>query len=215
MKPSDTFDINESWRWLLQEILLARNAATLDEPRGPHLGKVVLDLLLPSLLYLRTISLFNEALGEYIIAKGYLYTNGSGLNEKLKVLNAQGDLKYSSELRKMKDRRNIVAHRSTTLDKILSQSVEWQEVDIAINVVEAALQHLNLIGQRPDFQFYAERLVELYPDTFHPDKPGVRLTHHHHFGIQEGEARILNIPVSIDYYAMGYSKPEDQSESKV
>jgi hypothetical protein len=103
----------------------------------------------------------------------------------------------------------MLAHRSRVPETYSELSVSWQEVNEAIDTIETVLKDLGLIGPRPDFRFFLERMTDLYPDEFHPEKPGVRLTQHFYFGIQEGETHILIFNKSFDRYAAGYKPPED------
>ncbi len=205
MKPVTNFDVNESWRWLLQETLLARNAFRLGSIIGPAVHKPVLDLLFPSLLLVRAVSLMDEALADYIDGKGYAVPKkyGTTLHGRLSFLDDQGDLSYSQNLRGLKDRRNGIAHRSTTPGTAHSTAVTWDELDQALGVVEAVLQKLNLIGPRPNLEFFWERDADLYPDEPPPDKPTIRVTHHYRYGVREGDVKLVEFSLSYDFHRLG------------
>jgi hypothetical protein len=205
MKPPVNFDVNESWRWLLQEIVLARNVFRLGATIGPAVNKPVLDLLLPSLLFVRATSMLDEALADYIDGKGYAVPKkyGTTLHGRLRFLNDQGKLAYSQELRDLKDRRNTIAHRSNVASTVQPTAVTWDELDWAVGVVEESLGRLNLIGPRPNFEFFWERDVDTYLDQPPPDKPTVRMTHHYRYGVREGEVRLVEFAQSFDFHRLG------------
>jgi hypothetical protein len=211
MKLPSGFDVNHAWRWLLQETLLTKNYQMFDQSLSPNNAGVILNAVLPVMAYIRAVSFLDEALGSYIEDKGYNTRGYSGsLDGRLKLLHDRGELVYSQQLRDIKDRRNHLAHRSSVPESISELSASWEEVDQAIDTVETALQAIQLIGQRPAFKVFGERKADFYPEQFHPDKPGVRLTHQYAFGVEENDARVLEIKRSINYYAIGYSPPTPQ-----
>ncbi|MBV8757613.1 MAG: hypothetical protein JO257_10070, partial [Deltaproteobacteria bacterium] len=102
MDAADDFDVKESWRWLLIEVELARHMWEIGGPvpGRPAPNKAVLDLLFPSLLFIRAVSLLDEALGKHIDERGY--TAGNSLHARLVCLDEKGELSYSAELRELK-----------------------------------------------------------------------------------------------------------------
>lgn len=208
MKYQNDFDVAYAWRWLLQEILLAKNCHQLDTFLAPSVSKVLLDALLPTISFIRVVSFFDEALSCYIeenklSTKGY----GSTLDARLRLLNDQSRIVYSLNLQNIKDRRNELAHRSRVPETYSELSASWQEVDETVQAVESELQSLGMIGNRPDFEFFWERTSNIYPDEFPLAKPGVRLTHHYCFGVKENGERVTEFKRSFDLYAVGYQPP--------
>jgi len=199
MDAPEDFDIQASWRRLLIEIELAKNVWTLGGPNdGPVPNKPVLDALFSPLLYLRAASLLDESLATHIKDRGYSLS-GSSLHARLVCLDANGALPYTNELRALKDRRNLVAHRS---DPTAQNTVTWDDLDAAVSVIEAALQHLRLIGPRPTFTFFAERKVDLYNERrgeLHPTKPEVSMTQHFRYGVREDANRLAEWRISFDF----------------
>lgn len=203
----ELFDVNFSWRWLLQDVLIARNAHLVGNMQ-PAVASLVWETVLPTTYYIRTVSFFDESLAFFIDSKDIkTHKKSNTLDAKLKLLSENGHLDYSQKLRDIKDRRNQLAHRSTGPETYFDLSASWKEVDDALDAIEATLQKLGLVGERPEFEFYWARDVDLYPDAFHPDKPGVRATYNFTFGVKEAGEEVLTFSKSYDNYAVGYASP--------
>ena len=202
------FDIQYAWRWVLQENMLAKNSHRIDNPMRPQVSQLILNAIVPSLCYIRTVSFFDEALAQFVDDNQLdSKTYRNNLDGRLQLLNARSKIKNFEKMISIKNRRNHLAHRSAVPESYAQVSISWADVDEVIDAIEAELQNLGLIDQRPNFNFFSDRRSDIYPEEFHPDKPGVRLTQHYTFGIKEDEQIVLEFRQSYDIFAPGYKPP--------
>jgi hypothetical protein len=141
-----------SWHALLQEVELARNYPVpyqLTSPAGAG-RNVILEAILPALLYIKATDLLDEALKlhmqqrELVLGPGYR----DSLAGRIGFLGDQGLLSDRSALTRLKDRRNELAHESV-------HKPTWGELDVATLQIHKELRHLGFAGDRPHYQFYA------------------------------------------------------------
>ena len=72
------------------------------------------------------------------------------LNGKIEFLQREILLQDPESLHAHRHRRNEVAHDPN------ATSLDWLELDLAVDKTEAELQHLDLVGSRPHYEFYGE-----------------------------------------------------------
>ena len=101
---------------------------------------------------------------------GRYYQN---LNGRIEFATDQGLLASGANLHHVLTRWNGLAHNSHT-------TVTWAELRTDIAAVHAELKHLNCVGDRPDYQFYAERNIE---DSAGAD---VSVVWHYQYGVKAG-----------------------------
>jgi len=194
-------EINELWRSHLQYVLLTRNCHLVTGTLAPPVTIDYLNIVLPPLAFLRTVSLCDESFEEYLDANGHTlprqYRND--LNGRITFLNDQRLITNSDALHELRRRRNTIAHRAA--DAFADDNgMKWHGVDAAIDTVEVALQQLALVEDRPSYEFHYGRDVDLYPGDPPPDKPNVRLTHHYYYGVKEHDNWVIQFRKSIDYH---------------
>jgi hypothetical protein len=142
-----------SWHALLQEVELARNYPVPYQLASPLGGgrNVILEAILPSLLYMRAMDLLDEALKlhmqkrELALAPSYR----DSLAGRIAFLGDQALLGDRGALNRLKDRRNELAHASV-------HKPSWAELDAATLQIHKELRHLGFAGDRPHYQFYAD-----------------------------------------------------------
>ena len=120
---------------------------------GTHITRnPILEQILPSLLYVRMVSLFDEGL------LGYMNINKlsmpmkkfkNDLNGRIEFLNENRLIQDSKECHRIRKRRNDIAHESAT-------NASWTDLKNDLPIVELELKNLGLIGSRPNYEFYAE-----------------------------------------------------------
>ena len=113
----------------------------------------ILEKILPSLLYLRMVSLFDEGLLRYIKNNELSmpkekYKNN--LNGHIEFLNDNGLIKNTKKCHQIRKRRNDIAHESNT-------GISWTDLDNDFRIFESELKNLDLIGERPSYEIYAEQ----------------------------------------------------------
>lgn len=143
-----------SWHALLQEVELARNYPVphqLTSPGGAG-RNVIIEAILPSLLYIKAMDLLDTGLKlhmqqrELALGPGHRDT----LAGRIAFLGDQSLLSDRGALTRLKDRRNELAHESV-------HKPSWAELDAATLLIHKELRHLGFAGDRPHYQFYAEK----------------------------------------------------------
>lgn len=165
-----------SWHRLLQEIELARNyhMPSMLDMFGATFRNPVLDYLVPSLLYLKLVAILDEALSFYIEQKNFGVPKNykNTLHGRIEFLNEQGEIKNYCTLRKIKDLRNLLAH-------VPAETTDWAMLDADLSTIENELQELGCVGERPNYEFFAQRSAMRAGD-----EPGVDHAQDYQFGIK-------------------------------
>ena len=167
----------------------------------PPVQKSFLDLIHPSLMFLRLVSVMDEGIDEFLNLKRLVVPTQYpiGLHGKLQFLHDERAITYTSDVIKIRQRRNQIAHEMPDYSSP-ETIVSWNELDNAIYVVEELLKKLNVITGRPEFDFEWGRDVDMYLQKPNPEKPDVIMTHHYYFGVKEHESWVVKINQSIDYH---------------
>jgi len=173
----------ESWLRHLMDIEFARmrHMVTVAEgviPGPDYVGVI----LLSSLLYVRTVSLLDEALEEYVDDPGLSMPRKyhRSLGGRIEFLASLGLLHTPQDLRDVKDRRNEIAHDS-------NKAASYDDLAQAVDIVEATLQHLNFVGPRPHAAAHAECAARATPN------PGALITHDYTYGVKLTDITSLTI----------------------
>ena len=146
-------DIQSRWHRLLKILEVSRNherISLLTSFGGSVARNPINDRILPSLLLLQFVSLFEDAAMQRIQEKGWIKKKkATTLNNLIQLLVEHKSVLDSSELHAIRHTRNDVAHNLKFND--------WDYLVYSINIIEKELQKWGLIGNRPDYQFFAER----------------------------------------------------------
>jgi hypothetical protein len=164
----------ESWLRHLTDIEFARTRHMITAAEGVIPGPDYVGvILLPSLLYVRTVSILDEALEEYVddreLSMPRKYRRSLG--GRIEFLDSLGLLHTPQDLRDVKDRRNEIAHDS-------NKAASYEDLAQAVDIVEATLQHLNFVGPRPHVAAHAECTSRATPN------PGALITHDYTYGVK-------------------------------
>ena len=170
--------IAKSWRRLLLELELARNhhRPYLLSSFTSHLHRnPILEYLLPALLYVKTVSILDEALAFQIETQGLLlrphYQNT--LKGRIDCLADQGILTKPETLHIIRERRNEIAHEADS-------QATWDELNADLDFMEEVLKQLGFVGERPQYEFYARR-----SGGEASSEPGVLFTQEYRYGLKE------------------------------
>lgn len=169
-------DIQESWNGFLQEVELAKHyhRPYLLYGFGGTFRNPLLDHLLPSLLYVKMVTILDEALVFYISHRGLTVPNGykKSLHGRIEYLNDQSLIENCVTLRGIRHLRNRLAHE-------VSVTTTWEKLSADLDTVENELQHLGFVGDRPDYEFFCER------SKMHGcNEPGIAFAQDFRFGIK-------------------------------
>ena len=175
---SAIINFKRAWRTYLLEWRMARNyhfPYLLNN--SPEIPNPLIDKILPSLLFMRVTSIFDEGLELYIKTESITMPRKKyrkDLNGRISVLSDLGVLENSNTLHNIRDRRNVVAHEKNS-------NVGWNQLSQDISEIEKTLQILNLIGERPHLECYGERSPIRWLDN-HPEIAGTETLC---FGVKE------------------------------
>ena len=188
-------EILKAWHRLLQEVELAKNyhLPYLLRGFGSTFRNPLLDFLLPSLLYVKMVAIFDEALIFLIDNRGLTPTKkyNKSFHGRLEFLNDQGFLLNHSVLIDVRDKRNLLAHEA-------SAAVDWNKLDSDLQAVDAELQHLGLVDKRPDYKYFGER-SKMRGD----DDPRVAFAQDYRFGIKCNDQVTMEVSFTEKTYNSG------------
>ena len=75
-------------------------------------------------------------------------------------------------LHDMRDLRNLLAHG-------ISETTKWEELGADLDEVERELQHLGVVGTRPEYEYFGER-----SKMRGGDEPGIAFAQDFRFGVK-------------------------------
>lgn len=142
------------------------------------------NFILPSLLYVRMVSLFDEGLSKYLGNKNLILPKKQykdDLNGRLKFFADRTLLAAPNECHRIRKRRNEVAHEH-------HRKASWKEVRNDLPIIEFELQKLGLIDKRPDYKFYAER-----SGANNSDDPDAEFEFVYSFGLKEQNKKCVEV----------------------
>lgn len=174
-------DIYNSWLRLLREATMAPRYADLYTAEfGPLVPNPLLDFLLPNLLFVKVMSVLDEALEFYIDNTSSLSgVNNKKLFDRINVLDNMGLISDVTALHDLRKLRNDIAHETIV-------QIDWLKLENAINTVEKQLQQLGFVGDRPLYETFSGRNVELpssHPEAFK--------TFHYYVGLKEDKKVVV------------------------
>jgi hypothetical protein len=124
----------------------------------------------------------------------YMSINGLALtgayrddfNGRTCLLADQGRLKDATKIHAIRKRRNSLAHDA-------SQSCRWEELDNAVNDGHPELQHLGIVGRRPDYKFFGEGSGP------RASTRGAEYAQDFVYGLKEDGKRVVAVSWSVDF----------------
>lgn len=145
--------IRKSWERFHQEALLATNyhmAPRRTEIQSNQIPNPVLDRLLPSVLFLRIVSILDEALEFCIDDRNIQWPHEKkrDLYNRINVLGDCGILRDRGKCHCIRERRNELAHEA-------GKFAQWSELYDCLDVAELELKNLGLVGDRPKYAWFA------------------------------------------------------------
>ena len=159
-------DTRETWWVFLVQLEFARNYPVAYQltSHGAAVRNPLLEAILPSLLHIKMTAILDEALGRYLeSSKTALPADyRPDLNGRIGFCSDAGLVLNHQALQGVRKRRNKAAHETFS-------DVSWSQLDQDLGEVHTALQHLGLVGERPEFRVEAERSAFLLSS----DEPGI------------------------------------------
>ncbi|HJT79215.1 MAG TPA: hypothetical protein VJ739_18610 [Gemmataceae bacterium] len=188
-------DTQKIWTTFLMEAELAKHykmANVISSVGGPPAPNPILDMLLPSLLYMRLGSLIDEGLVEYLDLQGLFLTKGyrDDFNGRTCFLDDQGKLNDAAKIHAIRKQRNLLAHEA-------DQSCTWDVLAGAIFDGHAELQHLGLVGSRPVYEFFGER------SGIKASQRGHKFAMDYVYGLKEGGRPVIKVSWTVDFGGEG------------
>lgn len=146
--------LQRSWRVFLLEYELAKHYHYPYLLYGGSTNRnPLLDKLLPSLLLIRAVSILDDSLQFELSIQGITLPQGQyrdNLKGRIAILSENGRLSAPEGLQKLRCRRNEMAHE-------VSLAATWEELASAVDLVEATLQELSIVGPRMALEYFGER----------------------------------------------------------
>lgn len=178
-------DVQRAWRLFLIDLLFARNYTIgYQNHPGPVAKNPVVERLLPSLLQVKAVALFDYFLHAWIDDRGIVVPKkpyGTNLKGCIDYLADHGYLAGRSRLHAIRGTRNALAHEPDGV-------VDWVELDRDISAIHAALFELNLVKEIPEWDIFSER-SGAQPGEI----PKAMRTFHYRIGIKNGDRMVAEI----------------------
>jgi hypothetical protein len=176
----------EKYYHFLQHLKLAENyhAPYLLEGGENITRNPILEQILPSLLYVQMVSLFDEGLLRYMDINELFMPKKrckNDLNGRIQFLSDNRLIKDSKECHRVRKKRNDIAHESAI-------NASWDGLNNDLSIVELELKNLGLIGDRPNYVFYAERAA-----ARDSKEENVICAWDYYFGLKEDGKKIIEI----------------------
>jgi len=120
------------------------------EIRNEDIPSPLLDSILPSMLYLRVVSILDEALEFYLDDHAIPWPprTKKDFYHRIDVLADSGILKNKAECHRIREMRNKLAHET-------GEFTTWDALHKCVDSVELELQNLGFIGVRPKYAWYS------------------------------------------------------------
>ena len=181
MNRTDTWSPKEAWRQFRLEAEAARHYpySYLLNNQETH-RDVLLERLLPTLLYIKGVAILDDSLELWLVDKGHSGYK-ENLNGRLQYLADKGLLQGTDELHKIRTRRNALAHEP-------SAACTWEELAEDILLMEVSLVSLDLVRPTEELEYFAERSA-LQASS----EPGIRFFYRITYGVKEGGQPALEI----------------------
>jgi hypothetical protein len=145
-------DIQSKWNRLLQVMLICKNhkfiqsISSINSSMSPN---PVIECVLPSLLFIQFMSLFEEAAIKKIQLEGWKLQKKENLYNLIEFLSLNDSILDYSIVDSIRVIRNDVAHNLRFID--------WSYLSDTVDIIEKELQNWRLIGNRPNYQVFANR----------------------------------------------------------
>lgn len=178
-------DIPNAWRLFHIDLLFARNYEMAHKlhsglaPKNP-----VLERLVPSLLHVKLVSIFDHSIRAWIDEncievpkKPY----GKDLNGRIDFLADKGHIADRRPLHTIRTRRNGLAHH-------IKSAISWAELDRDVETVQSALSALKLVSDSPKWSIFAEQSAAQAGEV-----PNSICTIHRRIGIRQEDKMIAEI----------------------
>ena len=179
-------DYVKEYQRFWQDLELARHYShfyVLVSGSAPLIKNPILEQIIPSLLYIRMVSFFDDGLILYIDSNDLSMPkkHKPDLHGRINFLNEIGKIKTADECHRIRDQRNSLSHETST-------GVTWEDIISDVPILEEELRNLGLIGQRPPYEFYGEA-----SKMRNSDKPGIIAERNYSFGLKENNQKRIEI----------------------
>ena len=166
--------MQDVWNRFLQQLVLARayqkpyelaQRPMNPEDALPGPENPVLEELLPSLLYVRLISILDEGLSNYIEEEAIAIKGKQDLYDRIEAIGER--LPRPAALHSLRERRRNLAHESAA-------RCTWDDLEAGVMDVQEAFEQLGLVGTQPYYEVNAEWSAhEVDPPTIERHGPAV------------------------------------------
>jgi hypothetical protein len=179
-----TWNPSQAWRRFRLEAEAARNypvSFSMDDFIGTaHRRDALLEALLPTLLYIKAVAIFDDSMKLWLEQNGHK-SPSSDLYGRLKYLADKRLLDDVETLHTVREERNRLAHEP-------GASCDWQRFGDDVSTVEKALVSLTLVRPTPKLEYFA-----VCSAMEGSNEPGVHHTRRFSYGVKENGKIALEI----------------------
>jgi hypothetical protein len=174
--PASAWSPPDAWRQLRLEVEAAKHYPfTYSLYIGQTHRDVLLDRLLPALLYIKAVAILDDALELWLDTNGHRLSGPyrNDLNGRLEYLKDNKLLNGVAQLHEVRRQRNRLAHGS-------DPSCDWPTLERDVATVESGLVFLDLVRSTRKLEFFGERSA-MEGST----EPGVAFCRTFKYGVKE------------------------------
>lgn len=176
--------LTTDWKNLLIDAAIAKQYHWITGD-GPSLCIPPVESVLVSGLLIRSVSLLDDAIEEYITSEGIqLPERNPKLHHRLLALEREGRLLVYDDIDTWRRRRNDVGHE-------VSETYTWEELLTCLSAIYRELHHIGLLKSFPSFEI--TKTVQRVP----PSSPGVTIEQEVRVEVKEGSNVVHTIRWSI------------------
>ena len=183
---------------------------TMEAELGKHHGMVqliagvglpapnmIVDGILPALLFVRLGSILDNGLKEYLAGNNLrlIRPYRNDFNGRINFVADKGLLRDSMEWHRIRNKRNDLAHG-------LFERCTWEELQGAIDTSDKELCHLCLAAPKPSYEFFGQKTRAA------PTEPHMLLKSDYTYGLKVGEQIVISVNWSTAHWERGYGPGE-------
>ncbi|MDR4520935.1 MAG: hypothetical protein R3E36_10120 [Nitrosomonas sp.] len=184
MSSGQGWNPRSAWRQFRLEAETAKNYPT---SYALYVGSthrdILLEQLLPTLLYIKAASILDDSLSIWLTDNGHVLKNPykNDFNGRICYLDDNSIYGKCAELHNVRRKRNAFAHEP----KVKSN---WQELESGVLTIEECLVFLGLAAETKKLEYFAER-----SGMQGADDPNVAFTRRFSYGVKEDGKLALEI----------------------
>ncbi len=185
MSNNQEWDVKKAWRQFRLEAEAAKNypLSYALSSFGHTRKDILLEQLLPTLLYIKSAAILDDALAKWLQENGHVLRGSyrNDFNGRISYLDDHTLYEKCDELHEVRGKRNTFAHEPDV-------QTNWQVFESDILIIEECLISLGLVVQTKKLEYFAEQSA-----LQESDDPSIAFTRRVSYGVKENGKLALEI----------------------